>query len=234
MPKCSFAITFFMLLFFCGATHAQVRLGVEAGPDFPRVLDFLQGYSAGGSRSYQNTQSATRLYGGFFADIPLDRKDQFIFRATLRYLGAGGETPQIVDFNGNQIAAKTNYAFNYIDLPLQLLYSPSLSFGKPWIGGGFYPAVLLNATAKSNQGSQSLTIGSASGDDIKRFDFGFNATAGFTLKCGALLGVDFQQGLQSIAPVSYYGGSVPKVRNTIWGVHLGYTWNLNGKPHPKT
>ena len=234
MTKHSLSITLFLLLFFCGTLHAQLKLGVEAGPDFSRLLNILQGFNGNGQPVSQNSQAVTRFYGGLFLDIPLDKNDQFILQPSLRYRGAGGETPQIIDYNGNRLADKTKYRFNYVDLPVQLLYSPSLSFGKPWIGGGFYSGILVNASTKAgSDAAQSLTIGSASNDDVKRFDFGFNATIGLTLKCGVLIGGDFQQSLGNLTPTSSGSNSASKVRNTMWGIHVGYTWSLNGKASPK-
>lgn len=232
MANRAITIALFPLLVSAFTTRAQVSLGIDAGLDFARVLNILQGYAASGGTVTQNSQSITRFSGGFFIDIPFDKNDQFILQPGLRFRGAGGETPQITDYNGNLIAGKTRYSFNYIDLPVQLVYSPSLSFGKPWIGAGLYPGILLGATTKNTQESQSLTIGNDENDDIKRFDFGFNATAGLTLKCGALVGVDFEQSLEGINPISSIHGSSIKVRNSIWGVHIGYTWSLSRKSHP--
>lgn len=232
MATRAITIALFPLLFFVLTTQAQVSLGIEAGPDFARILNILQGYAASGSTVTQNSQSITRISGGFFLDVPFDKNDQFILQPGLRFRGAGGETPQIIDYNGNLLAGQTRYAFDYIDLPVQLLYSPSFSFGKPWIGGGFYAGALVSATAKTPQGSHSLIIGNDENDDIKRFDLGFNATAGLTLKCGVLVGVDFEQSLAGINPISSVHGSSIKVRNSIWGVHIGYAWSLSRKSHP--
>lgn len=209
-----------LLLFIGVATRAQVRLGMEAGPNFARVLNLLQGYSGGGPAVYLNSKSITRLSAGFLADIPLDRKERFILRPSLLYFDAGGKTPAIQDFNGNQIAYAANWTFDYFQLPLQLLYSPSLSFGKPWIGAGFYGSTLISAQTKTSAGSNALNIGSASNDVIKRFDMGYTFTAGFRLKCGIFVGGDFQESLTGINSNPQPG--TPAVRNSVWDVHLGY------------
>jgi hypothetical protein len=138
----------------------------------------------------------------------------------------------ISDFNGNQVAPHTKYTLNYVDLPVQLLYSPSFRVGKPWIGGGLYTGVLLNGKSTTNLGSYPLSIGSATNNAFKRFDVGFTATAGILIENDIQLGVDFQQSFAGIYPGnSYPGSSTPKILNSIWGVFLGYTWNVRKKIH---
>lgn len=227
MPKRPLSITFILLLFICGTAHAQVSMGLEAGVAFPKLLNELQGYNAYGASATMNTQSVTRFYGGFLADIPLEKKQFLIIRPSFLYLGAGGKTPQLTDFNGNLIQAQMTYDFDYVEMPLQLLYSPSLPFGKPWLGGGIYGAAMFNASAGSNNGP--VNIGSGPGDNVKRFDLGYAFTAGITFKCGLLLGVDYQQSFGGIVP-NAPAGSQP-VRNSVWGVHLGFMSNAGGGSH---
>jgi hypothetical protein len=227
MTKRPLAVTAILLLFFTTSraqVEPQIKFGIDAGADFSRLSNIVQGFSASGGTVAKNSQSLTCFTAGAFVDIPLGKKDQFILRPGLRYLGAGGKTPDLLDFNGNLISAATTYTFNYLQLPVQVLYSPSLSFGKPWIGGGFYSGLLVSATAKSNQGSGDLKIGSSANDAVRRMDYGFVATAGLTLKCGVLIGADFQQSLRGIVPNTSSGAK--KVKNSIWGLRLGYTLNL--------
>jgi hypothetical protein len=61
--------------------------------------------------------------------------------------------------NGTLLIAKSRLSFDYIELPVQLLYSPTFSFGKPWIGGGFYPAVLLSPPLVSLSGKSATASG---------------------------------------------------------------------------
>lgn len=219
--------------FFLSVAHAQVKIGVEAGPDFARLLG--AGYGSYYYSQYisPNTQTLTRFYGGVFADIPLEKQARFLLRPHLLYLGTGGKFPQRFDFNGNLLYYAFTYKLNYIDLPVQLLYSPSLSFGKPWIGGGLYYGVLLNGKIITPQFTERMLIG---GDpyhnNARRFDAGFNATAGMTLKCGAMIGVDFQQGLKSISYTNRQDFGGPRgTRNSLWRVHLGYEWRLKQVKH---
>lgn len=207
-------------LLFMSTTSAQSTMGIQAGTDFPRILNIVNGYNASGGAVSKNSQSITRVYGGFLVDIPLDKRKDIVLRPSLLYFEAGGETPDITDFNGNLITPQTKYRFNYIQLPLQLLFSPKTSIGRPWIGGGFYSGVLVHATATTTAGTSYFQIGNNQGADIKRFDLGFVTSAGLTLRCGFLIGVDFRQSLSSLVPDPPAG--TPAVRNSVWGVHIGY------------
>jgi len=222
------SITLCLFIILSSATTAQVRVGIKAGPDFARLLDAAEGYNGSGSTTLLNTGSRTYLYGGIFADIPLGKGKENVFylRPQLEYLGAGGQLPLITDFNGNAIVLPTKYSLHYIDLPVQFLFSPTLPIGKPWIGAGLYGGVLVNGTAKYGNNSTDLSIGNKDNDAIERYDFGFSFTAGLTLKCGILIGGDFQQGLIRVSPPSPFGAPRPNTRNAIGGVHVGYEFTL--------
>jgi hypothetical protein len=221
MPiRLSFLLGSIFLLF--TTAHAQVTVGVKIGPDFSRLLDAEEGYTGSGSTQKLNTTTRTSFYGGVFVDVPLGKADNFYLRPQLLYTNIGGQLPQMVDYNGNQIAPNVKYSLNYLDVPLQLLYSPTFAFGKPWIGAGLYAGVLLSGTEKSGSNSTSLLIGDNPNDDIKRYDFGFSLTAGLTLKCHVLIGADFQQGLTSISPSAQPGNTRLNTRTSVLGVHIGY------------
>jgi hypothetical protein len=229
MPiRISIALCLFIIL--STAASAQVSVGIKAGADFARLLDAVEGYNGGSSITLLNTNSRTYLYGGVFADIPLGKgkENMFYLRPQLEYLGAGGQLPLITDYNGNAIILPTKYYLHYIDLPVDFMFSPTLPIGKPWIGAGLYGGVLVNGTAKYGNTSNDLSIGNKPGDGIERYDFGFSLTAGLTLKCGILIGGDYQQGLIRVSPPSPYGPSAarPNTRNAIGGVHIGYEFTL--------
>jgi hypothetical protein len=223
------ALTSLLLLFMTTITKGQMAFGVKAGPDFPKMLDAWQGVTGNGNNVTYDSKATTNLYGGVFLDVPLGRL--FSFRPGLGYLGAGGSLPQLLDFNGNQLAPATKYNLDYFNLPLQLLFRPSLPFGRPFIGGGFYGGMLVAAKAITpvSVNTRSLSIGNSPVDNVKRWDFGFNATAGINLNCGILIGVDFQQGLTSISPSSASGSATLDTRNSVWGVSIGYLWILKNQ-----
>jgi hypothetical protein len=204
--------------------HAQVTVGVKIGPDFSRLLDALEASNGGGGNVLFNTTTRTYFYGGIFVDVPLEKRGNFYLRPQLLYVGMGGQTPTLLDYNGNAVAVKTQYSLNYLDLPLQLLYSPTLTFGKPWIGAGLYAGTLLSGTEKSGFNSSPILIGDKPIDEVERYDFGYSLTAGLTLKCHVLIGADFQQGLTRISPPVESGSGSTRLntRTSVWGIHIGY------------
>lgn len=223
MPiRLSFVLVLTLILF-VGA-HAQVTVGIKAGPDFSKLLDAEEGYTASGGTEKLNTQSRTFVYGGIFVNIPVVKAADLYLRPQILYTGIGGHLAQIVDYNGNQLAPDLTYSLNYLDVPVQLLYSPSLPFGKPWIGAGLYAATIITGKVKEGSASDDLSIGDSPNDDIKRMDYGYSLTAGLTFKCHFLIGVDFQHGLTSIVPSSGSGSTRPNTRTSVLGIHLGYEW----------
>ena len=218
-------LNFFVVLSF--VTKAQLSIGIKGGPDFGRLLDAEEVYTGSGGTEQLNAKSRTFFYGGVFADIPLSKANMFYLRPQLEYVGAGGQTPLLLDYSGNAISLSTKYSLHYIDLPVQFLFSPTLGIIKPWVGAGLYGGVLLSGTAKEGTNSPNhLLIGSQSNDDVERYDFGYTFTAGLSLKWGFLVGGDFQQGLKRISSPSGSGGPTPNTRNSVLGVHVGYKWTI--------
>jgi hypothetical protein len=207
-----------LIFLFFNTTHAQVTVGVKVGPDFSRLLDALEAYTGNTSTVSFNTSTRTSFYGGVFVDVPLGKAHNFYLRPQLLYVNIGGQTPQVNNYIGGTVAITTQYSLNYLDLPVQLLYAPTLAFGKPWIGAGLYAGALMNGT--QNPGPR--LIGDKEYDDIKRYDFGYSLTAGLTLKCLVSIGADFQQGLTRIIPTAHSGSSSLNTRTSVLGVHIGY------------
>jgi outer membrane protein with beta-barrel domain len=206
-------------------TATQIKLGFEAGPDISRLNNAYFSYTSNSQLAPFDSKSRTGVAGGVFADILM--ADMFTFRAKILYTMGGGNLPAYLNFYGNVLAPATNISMQYINVPLQFLYSPSLSFGRPWIGIGFYTSMMLSGTAKSDEGSKSLSLGGHSSDDYQRWDFGFNPSAGLTLKNGLMFGVDYQAGMVKLStdPPGGYGPRL-NTRTSIWSFHVGYEWKL--------
>jgi Outer membrane protein beta-barrel domain len=207
---------------------AQVKLGIEAGPDISRIFNAGYNYTSNDVIVPYNTGSRTGFAGGVFADVSIG--DLFLFRPKILYTMGGGEQPAVLDYNGNLVQPSAKITMNYINVPLQVLYSPTLKMGRPWVGLGFYTAMMFGGTLNAAGQSRSLHLGGSSTDDFERWDFGFNPTAGLTLKNGVMIGVDYQVGMVhiSVPPVGGYGPR-PNSRNSIWSFHVGYEWKVKSK-----
>jgi hypothetical protein len=218
------ALPLFFLL--CHSASAQSRFSIRVGPDFAHQVNAYS-YGSGLSINNYNSQSRTGFQAGWLVDIEMG--GSFFFRQQLLYTTGGGKIPQVNDVNGSPIIDPIDYSLKYIQLPLQILYSPSVGFGRPWIGIGPYGGFLLGGTIRETgtDNRRPVDVGGAANDDFKRYDLGISPTAGIAFNNGLMIGMDYQIGLINVSNSDQSSGSsVPKTKNAIWSVYLGYAWKL--------
>ena len=219
---------FFLLLSF--NTHAQISIGIKAGPDFARFVNAVQGNDGSGGIATLKSGTVTGYYGTVFVDIPLDSGKNFYLRPGVSYLGVGGSMDPTGDYyNANGFAPSTKYTLHYVDVPVEFLYSPGFDWGRPWIGVGLYAGTLINGTIKGPDGSsKSVMIGSSPNDDFQRADFGYAFTIGLATKVGFLFGIDYQHGFLKVVPDGKEQAQQATLRthNTVWGLHVGWVFKL--------
>ena len=224
----SIFLYFFLLLSF--TTHAQVSIGIKAGPDFARFVNAVEGNDGTGGIATLKSGTVTGYYGSLFADIPLDSGKNFYLRPGVEYIGAGGSMNPTGDYyNANGFQPGTKYTLHYVDVPVEFLYSPGFDWGRPWIGVGLYTGALVNGTIKSPDGSsKSVMIGSNANDNFQRVDFGYTFTIGLATKVGFLFGIDYQHGFLRVVPngVEQAQQVALRTHNSIWGFHLGWVVKL--------
>src|SRR6202012_5858978 len=105
---------FFLLLSF--NTHAQVSIGIKAGPDFARFVNAVEGNDGSGGITTLKSGTVTGYYGSVFVDIPLDSGKNFYLRPGVEYVGAGGSMdPTGNYYNANGFQASTKYTLHYVD-----------------------------------------------------------------------------------------------------------------------
>jgi hypothetical protein len=212
-------------------THAQISIGIKGGLDFSKLVNAVQGNDGSGGISTLSSGTVTQLYGGVFVDIPLDSgKKMFYIRPGIEYIGAGGNMNSTGDYsNPNGFTPSTKYTLHYVDVPVEFLFSPGLSWGRPWIGLGLYTGALVNGTVKTQgSSSQPAMIGNNSNDNFQRFDFGYTFTIGLATKVGFLFGIDYQHGFMRIVPDATLQNKLSRLttRNSVWGLHLGWVFRL--------
>ena len=221
-------LSFFLLISF--TAHAQITVGIKGGPDFSRLVNAVQGDNGSGSISQLNSGTLTQFYGSVFADISLDSGRRFYLRPAVEYIGAGGSmNPTLVYYNANGFRPSTKYALQYIDVPVEFVYSPHFAWGRPVVGAGFYAGTLVSGTIKSpGAASRSVLIGNNPNDDFQRMDFGYTFSLGLITKPGFLFGIDYQHGFSRIVPDVSQQGTQPRLptHNSVWAVHLGWAFKL--------
>jgi hypothetical protein len=115
--------------------------------------------------------------------------------------------------------------YNYLQLPVNILYHIQAGGGNFFIGGGPYLAYGLSASSVSytttgngvgGVSSNPISFGSGT-NDVKRIDFGLNALGGYALKNGLFVSVGFEYGLTNT-------DNDYKSRNDVITVSLGYSF----------
>lgn len=223
-----FTSLLFLLTF---TTHAQISIGIKAGPDFSRLVNAVQGNDGSGNIALLKSGTVTQFYGGVFVDIPLDTVNKmFYLRPGVEYLGAGGKmNPSGNYYNGNGFQPNTKYNLHYVDVPVEFVFSPRFDWARPWIGLGLYTGLLVNGTVKNADGSSSsLMIGNKSTDNFQPFDFGYAFTIGLGTTSGFLFGIDYQHSLLRIVPDASIQSTQTRLqtRNSVWGLHVGWVFKL--------
>jgi len=129
--------------------------------------------------------------------------------------------------NPASIKGHENTIYNYLELPVNVLYNMPVKYGKFFIGGGPYLAYCLSAKLKSEttqngttqltEQDTPLTFGGDNG--LHRFDFGLGALFGLALKNGLSVNVCFEHGL-----INVYKPDNGTVENNVYTVSLGYSF----------
>lgn len=202
-----------------GASFAQTTFGVKVGPNFSSMTGKVDG-------DKETSKMMVGVAGGVYANLPI--APQFYVQPSLMYEGKGGKNTE--DFGGTSVDVKTR--LNYLTLPIDLLFKPEMPNGSgAWIVGvGPYFGYGISGKTKVSSNSTDVTSGSydpfkedgGSGDAaIKRFDAGANVQLGYEMASGFNIALNANLGLINLAN---HGDSKNSVRNTSFGVNLGYTF----------
>lgn len=198
--------------------YAQgVRFGIVAGAPISnfdvKTNDFLP-----------NTKTMTGFTAGVIVDLPLG--SSFSLQPGLNYVQKGTRIEQTSD--GQTLQAKMSV--NNLELPLNFLFNVPTSAGNFFIGAGPSISYALSGKVRVTDGtntiSKTLSFGTTSEDDMRRYDFGANFTAGFTLKRGLLLAANYNAGLSNLEPQTTDG---IKTSSHYFGIKLGYMFGGSGK-----
>lgn len=107
-----------------------------------------------------------------------------------------------------------------IDIPVNFLYKTNAGKGKFFVGGG--PNLGFNLSGKikgehdGEMEEEKLEIGSEDGQ-IKAFDFGLNALAGFEFSNGLFVSANFTPGIANLSNTNNV-----TARSSYFGVSLGF------------
>ena len=197
-PKaCLLSIALLTLL----PVQAQFHFGIKAGI---AVSNISVKTSSPAKTDYHSRILGT---GGFFAHIALGKK--FLLRPECVLTGKGAKARYVTTFFNSTTNTTTQSSyinrttFNYIDIPVNLLYVIPLDEKKLLAGGGPVISLLLNK--KANYGMESI-------------DMGVNLLLLYEWPIGFSTGVNYMQGLKDIS----YSYSSNHIKNHYLGFSIGY------------
>ena len=207
----------------CAASFAQVSFGVKGGLSMAK---FTLSADAGGASISLSSKSLTTFNAGVFADVKIPLTS-FSIQPSLIYAGKGGKFSE----TDNGASAVVNEKLYYLQLPVDLVYHIPVVVGDVFVGAGPYVAKGLSGkidgTSNDGQGNistanQDIHFGNADGDEVKPMQYGANFMAGFKLKNGLLINVNYDLGLSNDAPKSNDPQGQGSNKSKVISVSLGY------------
>ena len=198
-----------LLTVFTSNIIAQTKFAVFAG--ISPALYFT-------NDDFNDQSSSSDFKAGFYAGVNthISMSKHFALEPGVSFVQKGG-TATDNSMNNN---LKTTVTLNYIEVPLDFIYSrrnhfyfgigPSLDFamsGKVKISGDVIPE------------NHDIKFGSGSEDDLKSFDAGVNLLAGFHFKNGLFVATNINTGFVNLS-----NDNSVKFYNAYWGIKLGYTF----------
>lgn len=178
-----------------------------------------------------NTSSKAGFLIGAVAQFPVS--SSFTFRPELNYIQKGSKT------TGETSDESVTIALNYLDLPLNVVYSSAAGSGKVFFGAGPTIGYGLSGYTKVKSGQQEITqdikFDGKSEDEVndenghlKALDMGFNLLAGYSFSNGLFADAGYSFGLSNITPA--VGSSL---KNKGFFIKLGYCFNSAAKAAKK-
>lgn len=189
------------------------RFGFTAGAAFSNYHVKMDG-------STETADSKAGFTAGAIADIPMGKN--FSIQPGLHLIQKGTKDKQT--YGG--ATAKTALTINLVELPVNFLFNTNSTSGNFFIGAGPSIGFALSGKWKyeydGDKNTESVNFGSGDEDDMKSLDIGANALAGYCFPNGLMLVVNYNAGLNNLAP----GGSADgTLKSHYFGIRFG--WMLN-------
>jgi len=187
---------------------AQTIIGLTAGASFANVTVKSQGISA-------SPKTKAGITIGLLADAPLSAN--FSFQPALNFVQKG--------YNVKEDAVTEKVTMNYFEVPLNFIYNIKRNEGL-FIGAGPSISYGISGTDKlvySGTGmpddNEKIKFGSG-GDEVKAFDFGANAVAGYKFKGGFMISGNYTLGLTRINNDDGSGND-GTIKNKCFAIKIG-------------
>jgi hypothetical protein len=219
MKKLPLILGLFAMFF---SASAQIKYGAQIGGSFANLWQ-MNNASVFGSSIQKMSKSDVGLLLGLVAEVPV--VDKFSFRPQVNWL-----QKQYYFTYVNE--RSRDYKLNYLELPLNIVYTIPVRYGGIMVGAG--PSVSMGLNGKVYQGSVTTDVvfdnspGTKQSNNIylKQFDFGINVLAGYQLNQGLFVDAGYNFGLSDISTTS--DGSALITRGLT--VKLGYMLGCRKQP----
>lgn len=197
--------------------NAQIAFGIQAGANLATAKSE---YTSGGIKYSEKGKPKFGFIVGLVADIPFS--SSISFRPELNFIQKGGKYSSSVTNSGITSASTEAVSLNFIELPLNFVYSLAAGPGRFCVGAG--PDISFGLSGKdkytSTVSGQGFPTQTSSGDvkvkfdgkksadvppgdndmHLKRVDFGANAFVGYKLNMGLFFNLGYTIGLSNLSP----------------------------------
>jgi hypothetical protein len=202
-----------MILLTAFSSSAQTSIGFTAGASFASVTVKSGGLSA-------SPKSKTGITAGIVIDAPLGTN--FNFQPALNFVQKG--------YKIEDETAKETVNFNYLEVPLNFVYSTKRNEGF-FIGAGPSIAYGISGMDKFTASgmpddNEKIKFGSGA-DEVKTFEFGANAVAGYRMAGGSMISGNYNLGLSKINNDDG-SGDAGTIKNKYFSIKIGYCFSGHG------
>jgi hypothetical protein len=180
----------------------NARFGITAGTSIASQKYKASGISISGD-------SKVGFTAGVLADMGVT--ENFVFQPGLNFTQKGSK------ISSNGVTA--TQTLNYIELPLNFLYSTTAGSGHFFGGIGPVLGYGISGKAESDGETQDIHFGNSADDDYKPFEFSGNILAGYEFSNGVFVSANYNHGFSNILNG---GDSGESAKNSYFGIRLGY------------
>lgn len=223
-----------------GAT-AQVSFGIQVGGNLANVKSE---YTYSGTTTKEKTKSKFGVLGGLVAEIPFS--SSLLFRPELNFIQKGAKTNDTQSQGGYTSTNTGDATLNFIEIPLNVVYSMEAGMGKMFFGAGpsigfgmsgkmkgsstiSGPGIPTQTQAYDNKvkfdGKKEADLPSTDNDShLKSLDFGANILAGYKMSNGIFFNIGYTLGFSNLDP-----NPDSKLTTNGLTLKLGYMFGNAGK-----
>jgi hypothetical protein len=194
--------------------QSKTTFGIRAGVNFQN----LNGEDAQGHDFDNKIKTGFNI--GVNAEVPL--APDFYIQPGLLFSTKGCKTE-------NPGTDDTKVNLSYLEIPINLLYKPTLGAGKLLLGFGPYIGIAVGGKRKTGSNDVSFEFSNdvkstdpAYTRTLKRLDFGGNLLAGYELSSKISVQLNAQLGMSNLFPKVDGKKLDDKLKNTGFGISFGY------------